>query len=77
MDPVGESHAGLGVGVTPGRRSEKHPSGLGLSAKKPSKGMSCASAEVTLTNASLKLLDAHLHHQITNAFRLLDQCQSL
>ena len=50
-DPDGESRAVLGVGLTLRGRSEKHPSGLCLPANKPSKGLSCASAEVPLNQS--------------------------
>lgn len=47
-DPTGKSPLGLDVGLTLGGRSEKHPSGPCVPAKKPRKGLSCASAEVFL-----------------------------
>lgn len=77
MDPAGESRTVLGVGLPLGGRSEKHPSTPRLAAKKPTKGLSCASAEVPLNKCQpgSSLIHSFTIRSQTNAVGLLKQCQ--
>lgn len=78
QDPAGESCAGLGVGLTLGGRSKNHPSGLCLLAKKPGKGLSCASVEVPFNKwqPGSSLIHSSTIRLQTNAVGLLKPCQS-
>lgn len=78
IDPTGKSPLGLDVGLTLEGRSEKHPSGPCVPAKKPRKGLSCASAEVFLNKyqPGSSLIHSFTIRLQTHAVGLLKQCQS-
>lgn len=73
-----ESCAGLGVGLTLGIGSKKHPFGLCFPVKKPSKSLSCASAEVPFNKwqPGSCLIHSSTTRLQTNMLGFLKQCQS-